>query len=101
MRIDKFLKVSRIIKRRTVAKEVCDGGKVKVNGRVAKLAQMLLVVTKSKSSSVKNCFVRALRKCVKQYQRKKPTVYTKFWFELKREQKDCENIMVEVTSTPQ
>ena len=36
MRIDKFLKVSRIIKRRTVAQEVCDGGKVKVNGRVAK-----------------------------------------------------------------
>ncbi len=36
MRIDKFLKVSRIIKRSTVAKEVCDGGKVKVNGRVAK-----------------------------------------------------------------
>lgn len=36
MRIDKFLKVSRIIKRRTVAKEVCDGGKVKINGRVAK-----------------------------------------------------------------
>ena len=36
MSIDKFLKVSRIIKRRTVAKEVCDGGKVKVNGRVAK-----------------------------------------------------------------
>ena len=36
MRIDKFLKVSRIIKRRTVAKDVCDGGKVKTNGRVAK-----------------------------------------------------------------
>lgn len=36
MRIDIFLKVSRIIKRRTVAKEVCDGGKVKINGRVAK-----------------------------------------------------------------
>ena len=36
MRIDKFLKVSRIIKRRTVAKEVCDGGKVTVNGRPAK-----------------------------------------------------------------
>ena len=36
MRIDKFLKVSRIIKRRTVAKDVCDGGKVKINGRVAK-----------------------------------------------------------------
>ncbi|KRQ86681.1 ribosome-associated heat shock protein Hsp15 [Caloramator mitchellensis] len=36
MRLDKFLKVSRIIKRRTVAKEVCDSGKVLVNGRVAK-----------------------------------------------------------------
>ena len=32
MRLDKFLKVSRLIKRRTVAKEVCDGGKVKING---------------------------------------------------------------------
>lgn len=36
MRLDKFLKVSRIIKRRTVAKEVCDGGRVTVNGRPAK-----------------------------------------------------------------
>ncbi|MGI6678155.1 MAG: RNA-binding S4 domain-containing protein [Dehalobacterium sp.] len=36
MRLDKFLKVSRLIKRRTVAKEVCDGGKVSVNGRPAK-----------------------------------------------------------------
>ena len=36
MRLDKFLKVSRIIKRRTVAKEACDGGRVKVNGRVSK-----------------------------------------------------------------
>ncbi|TDT63468.1 RNA-binding S4 domain-containing protein [Fonticella tunisiensis] len=36
MRLDKFLKLSRIIKRRTVAKEVCDTGKVLVNGRVAK-----------------------------------------------------------------
>ena len=36
MRLDKFLKVARIIKRRTLAKEVCDGGKVMVNGRVAK-----------------------------------------------------------------
>lgn len=36
MRLDKFLKVSRIIKRRTVAKEVCDAGKVMVNGRSAK-----------------------------------------------------------------
>ncbi|MBC9784196.1 RNA-binding S4 domain-containing protein [Heliobacterium chlorum] len=36
MRLDKFLKVSRIIKRRTVAKEVCEGGRVTVNGRPAK-----------------------------------------------------------------
>lgn len=36
MRLDKFLKLSRIIKRRTVAKEVCDTGRVLVNGRVAK-----------------------------------------------------------------
>lgn len=36
MRIDKFLKVSRILKRRTVAQEACAGGKVTVNGREAK-----------------------------------------------------------------
>lgn len=36
MRLDKFLKVSRIIKRRTVAKEACDGGRVAVNGKIAK-----------------------------------------------------------------
>lgn len=36
MRLDKYLKVSRIIKRRTVAKEVCENGRVSVNGRVAK-----------------------------------------------------------------
>lgn len=36
MRLDKYLKVSRIIKRRTLANEACDGGRVSVNGRVAK-----------------------------------------------------------------
>ncbi|KJS15065.1 MAG: RNA-binding protein S4 [Peptococcaceae bacterium BRH_c4b] len=36
MRLDKFLKVSRVIKRRTLAKEVCDGGQVTLNGRAAK-----------------------------------------------------------------
>lgn len=36
MRLDKYLKVSRIIKRRTVAKEACDGGRVTINGKVAK-----------------------------------------------------------------
>lgn len=36
MRLDKYLKVSRIIKRRTVAKEVCIGGRVSINDRIAK-----------------------------------------------------------------
>ena len=36
MRIDKYLKVSRIIKRRTVANEACDGGRVSLNGKVVK-----------------------------------------------------------------
>ncbi|BDR56244.1 RNA-binding S4 domain-containing protein [Xylocopilactobacillus apis] len=36
MRIDKFLKVSRLIKRRTVAKELADAGRIEINGRVAK-----------------------------------------------------------------
>ena len=36
MRLDKYLKVSRLIKRRTVANEACDAGRVMVNGRVAK-----------------------------------------------------------------
>ncbi|MCR4763286.1 MAG: RNA-binding S4 domain-containing protein [Lachnospiraceae bacterium] len=36
MRLDKFLKVSRLIKRRTVANEACDAGRVEINGKVAK-----------------------------------------------------------------
>lgn len=36
MRLDKYLKVSRLIKRRTVANEACDAGKVTVNGKVAR-----------------------------------------------------------------
>lgn len=36
MRLDKYLKVSRLIKRRTVANEACDNGRVCVNGRVVK-----------------------------------------------------------------
>ena len=36
MRLDKFLKVSRLIKRRTIANEACDAGRVLVNGSVAK-----------------------------------------------------------------
>jgi len=36
MRLDKFLKVSRVIKRRTIANEACEAGRVQVNGKVAK-----------------------------------------------------------------
>ena len=36
MRLDKYLKVSRVIKRRTVANEACDLGRVQINGQVAK-----------------------------------------------------------------
>ena len=36
MRLDKFLKVSRVVKRRTVANEVCSAGRVSINGRAAK-----------------------------------------------------------------
>ena len=36
MRLDKYLKVSRLIKRRTVANEACDNGRISVNGRVGK-----------------------------------------------------------------
>ena len=36
MRLDKFLKVSRIIKRRTIANEACDASKVEVNGKIAR-----------------------------------------------------------------
>ena len=36
MRLDKYLKVSRLIKRRTVANEACDNGRISVNGKAAK-----------------------------------------------------------------
>lgn len=36
MRLDKYLKVSRLIKRRTIANEACDAGKISVNGKVAR-----------------------------------------------------------------
>ncbi len=36
MRLDKYLKVSRLIKRRTVANEACDAGRVTLNGKIAR-----------------------------------------------------------------
>ena len=43
MRLDKFLKVSRVIKRRTVAKEICEAGKISVNGHTAKAGHELKI----------------------------------------------------------
>ncbi len=43
MRLDKYLKVSRLIKRRAIAKEIVDAGRVKINGKVAKPANEVKV----------------------------------------------------------
>ena len=43
MRLDKYLKVSRLIKRRTVANEACDAGRVLINGKVAKASTNVAV----------------------------------------------------------
>lgn len=43
MRLDKFLKVARIIKRRSIAKEVADNQRIEVNGRIAKSSTKLAV----------------------------------------------------------
>ena len=43
MRLDKFLKVSRLIKRRTVANEACDAGRVMINDKPAKASQSVKV----------------------------------------------------------
>ena len=39
MRLDKYLKITRLIKRRTVANEACDAGKVEINGKIARASQ--------------------------------------------------------------
>ncbi|MBE6532670.1 MAG: RNA-binding S4 domain-containing protein [Ruminococcaceae bacterium] len=59
MRLDKFLKVSRLIKRRTVANEACDSERISVNGRNAKasydvkLGDVITVMFGSKSVTVR------------------------------------------------
>jgi ribosomal 50S subunit-recycling heat shock protein len=59
MRLDKFLKVSRLIKRRTVANEACDTSRITVNGKIAKasynvkLGDLITVTFGSKSLTVK------------------------------------------------
>jgi ribosomal 50S subunit-recycling heat shock protein len=59
MRLDKYLKVSRLIKRRTVANDACDGERVSVNGKAAKasydvkLGDLITVTFGTKSVTVK------------------------------------------------
>lgn len=59
MRLDKYLKVSRLIKRRTVANEACDAGKIIVNDKVArasydvKVGDVIEITLGSKSVKVK------------------------------------------------
>lgn len=64
MRLDKYLKVSRLIKRRTVANEACDGARVTVNGKAAKasydvkLGDEITVVFGSKAVTVRVLDIR-------------------------------------------
>lgn len=61
MRLDKFLKVSRLIKRRTVANEACDTSRISVNGRMAKASYDVKVGDKiSISFGTKSVTVRVL-----------------------------------------
>ena len=59
MRLDKYLKVSRLIKRRTVANDACDGARISVNGRVqkasydVKLGDIITIAFGTKTVSVK------------------------------------------------
>lgn len=48
MRLDKYLKISRLIKRRTVANEACDNGRIEVNGRIVKASYDVSVGDKIK-----------------------------------------------------
>lgn len=68
MRLDKYLKVSRLIKRRTVANDACDGERISVNGKAAKasynvkLGDLITVSFGSKSVTVKVLDIRETTK---------------------------------------
>ena len=53
MRIDKFLKVSRVIKRRTVANDACDGDHVSVNGKTAKASYTEVSLMKNTTREIR------------------------------------------------
>ena len=56
MRLDKYLKVSRLIKRRTVANDACDAGRVTINGKVAKAVRVLDVKDTVKKEEAADMF---------------------------------------------
>ena len=60
MRLDKFLKVTRIIKRRTVAKELADNGNIKVNGEEKKISNPPMVVSNKILIPLKDLVVKIL-----------------------------------------
>ena len=53
MRLDKYLKVSRLIKRRTVANEVADAGRILINGKIAKAGDIIEVTFGNRPIKVK------------------------------------------------
>ena len=68
MRLDKYLKVSRIIKRRTVANDACDGERISVNGKAAKasynvkIGDLITVTFGQKALTVKVLGIRETTK---------------------------------------
>ena len=80
MRLDKFLKISRIIKRRSVAKEVADKGRIQINGKLAKsssdvkVGDIMRIQFGNKVLEVKvnelHESTKTLQKCMRSFQRK-------------------------------
>ena len=56
MRLDKYLKVSRLIKRRTVANEACENGRISVNGRVVKASYDVKAISSNSQGATSDTF---------------------------------------------
>ena len=82
MRLDKYLKVSRLIKRRTVAREACDQGRVSLNGRVAKAGAAVkvgdVIEIAFGTRNVKASEKRTQRRCTAIYSGSENDLYTSF-----------------------
>ncbi len=65
MRLDQFIKISRIIKRRTIAKAICDDGRVEVNGHIAKAGKEIHegdILRLNLKSTILTCKILAIPK---------------------------------------